>query len=193
MKVDKREPEPARSVGDVAGSGHAAGILVRTARPSEYQTVGELTVAAYLGDNLFGADVAGAPAGDYEAELRDVRRRSGQAQIMVAVDQVDGALLGSVTFVAPGSSYAELAHEDEAEFRMLAVRPLARGHGVGTALVNECVARARRLRCAGVVIWAQWNMRPAHRLYQRLGFQRAPERDWYPTADVELICYVKRF
>ncbi len=192
MKVDRRDAEATPGAGAVSDGGQP-GLVLRTARSSEYDEIGELTVTAYAGDNLFGADVAGGHPREYEADLRDVRRRATGTQILVAADAADGTLLGSVTFVPPDSPYAEQAREDEAEFRMLAVRPSARGRGVGAALVNECVARARRLRCSGVVIWAQWNMRPAHRLYQRLGFQRAPERDWYPTAGVELICYVKRF
>ena len=33
-------------------------------------------------------------------------------------------------------------------------------------------------------------MHAAHRLYERLGFTRTPERDWSPTPWVHLVTYV---
>jgi hypothetical protein len=33
-------------------------------------------------------------------------------------------------------------------------------------------------------------MHAAHRIYQRLGFVRTPERDWYPEPEVKLITYL---
>ena len=32
-------------------------------------------------------------------------------------------------------------------------------------------------------------MRAAHRLYERFGFTRAPERDWSPVPGVDLIAF----
>ena len=32
-------------------------------------------------------------------------------------------------------------------------------------------------------------MATAHRLYERLGFVRTPERDWSPSPDVDLLAY----
>jgi hypothetical protein len=32
-------------------------------------------------------------------------------------------------------------------------------------------------------------MTPAHRLYERLGFTRAPEDDWSPVPGVQLLAY----
>ena len=36
-------------------------------------------------------------------------------------------------------------------------------------------------------------MTVAHRVYERLGFVRAPERDWEPVPGVHLIAYHLRF
>jgi hypothetical protein len=33
-------------------------------------------------------------------------------------------------------------------------------------------------------------MRVAHRVYERLGFRRAPERDWSPVPGIELLAFV---
>jgi hypothetical protein len=39
------------------------------------------------------------------------------------------------------------------------------------------------------VLSTQVRMTPAHRLYEGLGFERLPERDWSPVEGVELLCY----
>ncbi len=35
-------------------------------------------------------------------------------------------------------------------------------------------------------------MRAAHRIYERLGFTRDPERDWSPLPGVELLAFALR-
>jgi len=159
------------------------GFHIRSARPGEYEAVGELTVAAYAG--LVASDQ------DYVDELRQAGHRAEHTELLVAVDDASGEVLGTVAFVVPGSTYAEVAREGEGEFRMLAVDPAARGRGIGEALVEACLERARKHGFAAVAISTVWDMRAAHRLYARMGFHRAPERDWWPVAEVELICYLK--
>lgn len=158
-------------------------LLIRVAAPAEYERVGELTYAAYAADGLLQDDHG------YSRELRDAAGRAADAYLLVALDTATGAVLGTVTFCLPGTPHAEVSRPGEAEFRMLAVDPAARGRGVGEALVTDCLARAQRYRCERVVISTRWDMRPAHRLYQRLGFVREPSRDWWPGPDIELICY----
>jgi ribosomal protein S18 acetylase RimI-like enzyme len=107
---------------------------------------------------------------------------------VVAADE-SGALLGTVTFVLAGTPWAEVSVPGEAEFRMLAVAPVGRGRGVGSALTAWCVERARAHGCTGLVLSSMDKMRTAHRLYERMGFQRVPELDWTPVPHVQLIGY----
>ncbi|CAM5417511.1 GNAT family N-acetyltransferase [Streptomyces atroolivaceus] len=160
-------------------------VSIRQARPAEFEELGELTAQAYLGDGLLdlGAD------DPYLEQLRAVGRRAAEAEVLVALD-ADGRLLGGVTYVAPGSPWADIAGEDEAEFRMLAVSPEARGRGAGEALVRACVDRARAAEgLSGLVLSTQRSMPGAHRLYRRLGFVRTPERDWCPLPDLPLLTF----
>lgn len=158
-------------------------IVIRPVRPEELDTVGELTAQAYLADDL-------VPDGSgYADELRRARHRAEHTELLVAVDQSTGEVIGSVAFVRWGSAYAELAREGEAEFRMLAVSPRARGRGVAESLVQACLDRARAIDAERVVISSSVRMHAAHRLYGRLGFTRLPERDWSPIPGVELISY----
>lgn len=156
---------------------------IRPAGPDELAMVGELTLAAYLADRHLTAE------DEYAAELRAADQRASQADLVVAAS-ADGRLLGTVTFVLPGTPWAEVSRPGEAEFRMLAVAPDARGHGVGSALAQWCVDRAREQGCTAVALSTLTTMATAHRMYQRMGFVRAPERDWRPAPDVELIAYV---
>ncbi|ULR53288.1 GNAT family N-acetyltransferase [Streptomyces deccanensis] len=162
-------------------------ITIRPAAPDEYAALGEITAQAYLGDGLldFGE------SDRYLDELRDVAKRAAEAEVLVAV--ADGQVLGGVTFVPAGGPMADIARAGEAEIRMLAVSPEARGRGVGEALVRACLERARAVEgCVRVVLSTQRSMHAAHRIYGRLGFTRTPERDWNPLPDlldITLITY----
>lgn len=144
-------------------------LVVRTALPQELDAAGRCASAAYEADGL--ADPG------YLAILADARSRAQTAEVLVAVDAA-GQVVGSVTFVLPGSPWADMAGPGEAEFRMLGVLPQARGRGVARALVEACAARAVEAGARRVVLCSQVPMTPAHRLYRSVGFVRAPERDW---------------
>jgi ribosomal protein S18 acetylase RimI-like enzyme len=157
-------------------------VEIREARPEEYTAVAELTVQVYLDDGLLTADHP------YVRELQDAAGRARDAELLVAVGGA-GELIGSVTFAPPGSSYGEIADTSEAGFRMLVVGAAGRRRGVGAALVQACLARARRHGCVRVRMSSAPAMTAAHRLYERLGFVRTPERDWSPLPGVTLLTY----
>ncbi len=156
---------------------------VRRATPADYVAVGELTVRAYVDDGHLPAGIA------YVEVLADAESRDREAELWVAVEEASGRVLGSVTFARPGTEYAEVAEPHEGEFRMLAVAHEARGRGVGEELVRRCIERARELGLSGLVMSTQPSMVRAHRVYERLGFVRAPERDWEPVPGVSLLAY----
>ncbi|MEU6063509.1 GNAT family N-acetyltransferase [Streptomyces sp. NPDC047082] len=162
-------------------------IEIRRTAPDEYGTLGEITAQAYLQDGLldFGE------SDGYLRELRDVAKRAAAAEVLAAV--ADGEVLGGVTFVPAGGPMADIARAGEAEIRMLAVAHAARGRGVGEALVRACVDRARATPgCERIVLSTQHSMQAAHRIYERMGFVRTPERDWNPLPhldDITLVTY----
>ena len=161
-------------------------IAIREARPGELAAAGDVVVRAYR--------ALGGGGDAHEAYLEHVRDAAGRARhcpVLVAVDEGTGEVLGSVTYVpGQGNAFAELAGEGEGEFRMLGVAPEAQGRGVGAALARACIARARADGRHGIVISTTPVMHAAHRLYEHLGFRRAPERDWVPVPGVELWAYV---
>jgi GNAT superfamily N-acetyltransferase len=157
------------------------GVEIRPVRPEEHTELADITVAAYLG--------IGHVDDEYEPELRDIAGRVAGADVFVAVDD-DGRLLGGVTYVPDRASpYAEFDAEHAAGIRMLAVRPEAQGQGVGEALTAECLRKARSDDRREVILHSGLSMKAAHQLYEKLGFARDPNLDWWPTAGIELLGY----
>ena len=161
-------------------------MILRLADPAdaaELAAVGELTLTAYEHDGWLGdaEDV-------YRDHLRDAVGRERDAELAVALED-DGTLLGTVTYCRAGTPWAEVSKPGEAEFRMLAVAPAARGRGVGRTLTAWCLDRARTEGCSAIVLSTLPVMAGAHRLYERLGFTRLPERDWSPVPGVDLLVY----
>ena len=155
-----------------------ASLEVRTARPNEYPEVGELLVSVYVGEGFSPAERAPG--------LRAVEPLATGGELLVAWDEREG-VLGTGTFVLGGTPQAETAGEGEAELRLLAVAPVARGRGIGEALVAECIRRARERGCQRLVLSTRPTMAPAQRLYARLGFVRAPERDWSKAGSPRIV------
>ena len=164
----------------MASSPRIAPWTVQPAAPADFGAIAELTVGVYLGEGL-------ASEG-YASQLADVAGRSEKAELLVVRDG-DGAVVGSVALVLEGDFGEVTESDDEASFRMLAVSPAVRGQGVGDWLVRTCLDRARAAGKRRVVISTDPRMTAAHRLYERLGFRRLPERDWSPVPGVDLLVY----
>jgi GNAT superfamily N-acetyltransferase len=81
---------------------------------------------------------------------------------------LDGERVGDVMCV----------REDErtAKLRILHVEPQARGHGIGTLLVRECLAFARQAGYERMILWTNSTLAPARRIYEREGFALESER-----------------
>jgi ribosomal protein S18 acetylase RimI-like enzyme len=177
---ETRDPEQPLYPGP-PGTAGPSGIDIRLARPDEVVGIGELTAAIYVAAGYI------SPSSSYITRLRDAPSRAREAELIVATH--DGETAGTVTYCRHGSPWAQLTVLGEAEFRMLAVVPAARGLGIGEALVRHCVARARQDGCATLRLSTEPMMHAAHRIYRRLGFGRTPDRDWQPQPGVELLTY----
>jgi ribosomal protein S18 acetylase RimI-like enzyme len=162
-----------------------SGIEIRDVQPDEFDAAGRLVVEAYRSLGV-------AQSASYEAEIADVEARVASATVLVA--RVDGRLAGCATLALAGSPFYELDDPHGATIRMLGVATEARGRGIGGALVRECVERARAAGARRMWLHTEPFMEAAHRLYARLGFVRAPERDWLFEAegepDVFLLAYI---
>ena len=158
-----------------------AQLRVEPATPADFPRIAALTGGVYRDEGL-------APE-EYQGALRDVAGRAAQAELLVARD--GEAIVGSVALVLAGEFGEITDSAEEAAFRMLVVDPVARGRGVGELLVRTCLDRAQAAGKRRMVLSTDPRMVAAHRLYQRMGFTRLPERDWSPLPEVRLLAYVR--
>ena len=160
----------------------APSLTVEPARPDDFARIAELTVDVYVRGEL------ASPT--YAPQLADVTGRAGQSELLVVRDPA-GLVVGSVALVLHGEFGNVIVTDEEAAFRMLVVDPAVQGQGVGRLMVTACLDRARAAGKRRMVISTDPRMTTAHRLYERLGFTRLPERDWRPEPGIELLVYAR--
>jgi ribosomal protein S18 acetylase RimI-like enzyme len=121
----------------------------------------------------------------YWREIGAVHTRADEAQLIVAA--VDDRIVAAVTFYPEGSR-SKVAHWPTgwAVIRLLAVLPERRRQGIGRALIEECVRRARRQRARAIGLHTDSRMPAAQRLYSQLEFRRAPQLDYQPVPAAEI-------
>lgn len=126
-------------------------------------------------------------AAEYLADIGDVWSRLGDSELVVAEE--DGRLVGAVTFFPDGSVEGHGWPQGWSNIRLLAVRPEARGRGIGRVLTEECLRRARALGATAVGLHTSESMAVAKGMYERMGFARLPELDFHPGPTVHVIAY----
>lgn len=156
-------------------------LLVRLARPEEFEAVGRLGLAAYAAD--------GELPQDYVGQIADAATRAREAELWVAAAPDTGELLGTMTLPRPGRTLGPTALEGELDVRLLATAPQARGRGVGTALVLHALEVARWRGLHRVVLSSGPRMTAAHALYAKLGFHRLTERETRVVAGGTLLAF----
>ena len=157
-------------------------MIVRDARRDELAEVGEIRVAAYVADGFMSPDSGYAPT------LRALGG-NGHGKILVAVDEGDGRVVGTVTlqFWPHGGEIG--VQQDEAEIRALAVAPGEQGRGTGSALLRAVIERAAQAGVSRLLLLTQPEMLAAQHMYRREGFLRLPDRDCSPVEGLLLLAY----
>ncbi|MDQ0378321.1 bifunctional helix-turn-helix transcriptional regulator/GNAT family N-acetyltransferase [Amycolatopsis thermophila] len=135
-------------------------LVLRPPRPGDFgwvvQRNGAIYAQEYGWDATYEALVARIVA-DY-LDHRDPAREAAW------IAELDGERVGCVFCVrGPDDTTAKL--------RLLLVEPHARGHGVGTRLVDECLAFARAHGYTAMELWTNSVLTAARNIYRRAGFE----------------------
>jgi DNA-binding MarR family transcriptional regulator/GNAT superfamily N-acetyltransferase len=142
------------------GQPRRAGLVLRAPEPGDLGWVverhGARYAAEYGWDATFEALVARIVA-DF-AERHDTKREAAW------IAEVDGERFGCVFCTAADTT-------DTAQLRLLLVEPSARGFGVGTRLVDECLRFAKRSGYSRITLWTNDVLAGARRIYERAGFR----------------------
>jgi DNA-binding MarR family transcriptional regulator/predicted N-acetyltransferase YhbS len=147
-----------RTIEEALGDRPRGRVRLRAPRPGDHGWVverhGAIYAAEYGWDERFEALVARIVAD--HVDQHDPRREAAW------IAELDGERVGCVYCVAKDQRVAQL--------RILLVEPSARGLGVGSRLVRECIRFARRAGYEDLVLWTNDVLTDARRLYERAGF-----------------------
>ena len=118
------------------------------------------------------------PANTYDEYFRGLRDLiTARPDVMTAVAEQSQQIVGAVALISDGDK-ADIEDSDRwASVRALAVDPAARRRGIGQRLVGWCIGEARQHEAPAICLHSAIFQITAHRLYERLGFKRIPERD----------------
>lgn len=152
------------------------GINIREAQTQELEVIEQLVQTAYREFQPLFPDKV------WQAWLDNIKQIiHAPAGILLVAATAEGVIQGVVKFY-PDAGQAALGvwPPGAASMRILAVHPQSRGRGLGRLLVQECLRRARELKVPAIYLYTGVFMNAARRLYEQLGFTRAPEFDKDP-------------
>jgi ribosomal protein S18 acetylase RimI-like enzyme len=200
--IREARPGELAAVGDLRVAAYEAGGFLNPRYAPELRALGTqgdgtVLVAIEADDPPASAAPAAGPA-----DIATGARLAGAGEAATAANPADGAtgaaadggdgdgkIAGTIMLVTWPRAGELVGGPDEAEIRALAVAPGVQQGGVGTGLLLTALNWAELAGARRVVLSTLPEMRAAHRLYERNGFRRLPDRDWSPAPGVQLLAY----
>jgi DNA-binding MarR family transcriptional regulator/GNAT superfamily N-acetyltransferase len=163
-----------KSIENILNPQPPAPYILRSHRPGDIGWItyrhGILYAQEYGWDEKFEALVAGIAA-------KFVENFDPQHEHCWIAEQA-GNIIGSVMLVKKTEAIAKL--------RLLYVEPTARGLGVGSRLVQECIRFAREASYRKITLWTNSILLAARRIYEREGFRLVSTDGEFETWELNL-------
>lgn len=137
---------------------------LRDFQPTDTDAVNALGVAAF---EQFASHYEDWPA--FKAKIASMSSLAETGEIIVATS--GDTIVGAVAYLGPTAPKSTFFPGSWAVMRMLVVCPQARGAGVGRALANGCIAKARRDGAAVFGLHTSPIMSVALAMYRAMGFE----------------------
>ena len=150
------------------GEKQAGGIVLREHRPGDMGWVTERHAVLYYEQDGWGAGFEALVAGIVKDFLENFDARRERCWIA----ERNGERVGCVFVVND---------EGEARLRLLLVEPAARGTGLGTRLVEECIAFSREKGYKKLVLWTHAQLAAARAIYAKTGFKKLRKTETHDT------------
>ncbi len=155
-------------------------IVIRDAKPDEFQELGKLMVKVYSQLDGFPKEIEQPRYYQMLANIGELTKKPC-TELIVALTS-GGELTGGVVYFSDmkyyGSGGTATQEKNASGFRLLAVDPLYRGMGIGRQLSEECIRRAKAIDQPQVIIHTTKAMRTAWNMYEKIGFVRSVDLDF---------------
>lgn len=146
--------------GKGASSGPSSKLFLRGLRPGDIGWIvhrqAVLYAEEYGWNNEFEALAAGI--------LSDFVKNFDPSGEAAWVAELEGRIVGSIFLVRSDKP-------ETAKLRMLYVEPDARGHGIGSRLVDACINQAEAFGYRKLVLWTNSILTSARHIYEKTGFR----------------------
>ncbi|MCC3314573.1 bifunctional helix-turn-helix transcriptional regulator/GNAT family N-acetyltransferase [Nocardia africana] len=155
---------PAAGRPDTSAAGNAHEVRLRSPRPGDYGWIIQRNAVLYAAEYGWNTD--------YEALVATI-----VADFLAGHDpDTERAWIAETGGAAAGAVFCVREDDTTARLRLLLVEPSARGLGVGTALVEQCLRFATEAGYRDMVLWTNDVLTAARRIYQRAGFELVDSR-----------------
>lgn len=165
--------------------GEGSAIHIRDAEEKDQDAILKLMLDSY---GQYEEFMPGDRWTEYAQSIKDSVYKEGPYARIIA--ELDGEIVGSLQmFLSSETAYGrpELGIHSPI-VRLLATSPAARGKGIATELLKESARRSLALGADTLHLHTSDLMASAIRLYERLGFERALDKEMY-NGEILVKCY----